>query len=106
VRTSRVVGASLGPGDEDVARGVVEAHMGELRDCYAKALEEKPDLKGELGLMLDLGGSGEVASLVLGGGEAPSQDPTLKACLSPTIEALRFPELKGKHFIYVVAFGT
>jgi hypothetical protein len=80
--------------------------MGELRDCYANALATKPDLKGELGLMLDLGKNGEVASLMLGGGEPPSVDPTLTACISPRVEALRFPELKGKHFVYVVAFGT
>jgi hypothetical protein len=106
VRTLRVVGASLAVGDEDIARRVVETHMDELRECYAKALETKPDLKGEIGLALDLGKAGEVASLLLGGGEPPSADPTLTTCISPRIEAWQFPELKGKHFVYVLGFGT
>jgi hypothetical protein len=106
VRTSRIVGASLEAGDEDRARRVVEAHIGELRECYARALSRSPELKGEIALMLDLGKGGEVANILLGGGEPPSVDSTLTSCISPRIEAWRFPELPGKHFVYVVAFGT
>ena len=106
VRTSRVVGAGLGPGEADVARRGVEAHMGEVQACYRTALAQKPALKGEVGLMLEVGTKGEVASVLFGGGEAPSLDPTLTRCLKSRIEAWRFPELKEKHFIYVLAFGA
>jgi hypothetical protein len=106
VRTLRIVGAGMDAEDEQIARAVVENHLGELRACYVQALAQDPKLGGEIGLMLGLRPNGAVDTLLLGGGEAPATNPIMRGCVTPAVKGWSFAGVKTAHFIYVVGFGN
>ena len=69
-------------------RRVVRAHIGELRDCYERALAVNPDLRGRIDLQFAIGMSGAVTTSA-----ASSGNPGLESvatCAADRLRAFRF----------------
>jgi hypothetical protein len=103
VRTARVVGSDLDAEGKRVARAEVEAHLDELRACYARALHERPALHGEASFIFHTSEHGAVESVVFGGDLGA--DPVLRPCVMDTARRLRFEGIQKATFIYVLGFG-
>jgi hypothetical protein len=63
-------------------------------DCYDRARQETPSLRGKVSLRINVGEAGKVM-LVEGVAGGSANDPVLVACLSDALKALTFPKPGG-----------
>jgi hypothetical protein len=65
-----------------------------MLDCYNKARQDNPSLRGKITLRVAVNEAGKV-TLVEGTPGGTAQDPALVACLSDALKAATFPKPGG-----------
>ena len=72
---------------------VIRSRLGPLHSCYKRQLASKPDLRGEIELLIGLSGStGVVLSVKVSSNTINS--PALERCMIKVVRKLRFPKVK------------
>lgn len=74
------------------ASRVIGENSGAVRACYERALKSNHGLQGRLSLMLQVGASGQVQSVQVGGS---LRDPTVFSCVRSVASRWRFPAPTG-----------
>jgi len=72
---------------------VIGTQAGKIQDCYAKTLEEHPDVAGQLGIRFFVAADGTVPDAILH--TAKISDRSLQRCLMATFKTFEFPKLDG-----------
>ncbi|MBL8911441.1 MAG: AgmX/PglI C-terminal domain-containing protein, partial [Archangium sp.] len=90
--STRTIGVQ-GALPREAAVSVINAHLGELTSCYARAQRVTPLLAGKLVLQIDLAPNGNVSAART---KASSlQSPALEACALASVKTWRFPAKAG-----------
>jgi metallo-beta-lactamase class B len=79
--------------DKEVIRGVIQGHLGEVRDCYERVLRQMPDLFGRVSVQFTIAGSGEVVESIVV--QATTNDPLVEGCIAAAARGWRFPRPVG-----------
>lgn len=80
--------------DKELIRQVIQRNMGQIRYCYEKELQRKPDLAGKVVIRFEISGSGSVPNAKVHSGTT-LRDAALGECITVRIRNWRFPEPKG-----------
>lgn len=75
----------------EVIASVVKQNRQRVRDCYEKARETTPNLKGDLVIHFVLTPNGRVKKAELNQAESTLKDPQLAACAVEVIKSILFP---------------
>jgi TonB family protein len=76
-----------------ILREAFDASRPEVRKCYEKELQKRPDASGTVRVTITVGAKGGVESVTLG--ESAVRSATLDACLTKLFRGLKIPELAG-----------
>ncbi|MDR0965561.1 MAG: adventurous gliding motility protein GltG [Myxococcales bacterium] len=80
--------------DKELIRQVIQRNMGQIRYCYEKELQKKPDLAGKLVIRFEIAPKGNVTDAKTATGTT-LRDAALSDCVTVRIRNWRFPEPKG-----------
>ena len=80
--------------DKELIRQVIQRNMGQIRYCYEKELQKKPDLAGKVVIRFEIAAKGNVPNAKLHTGST-LRDAALSECITVRIRNWRFPEPKG-----------
>lgn len=80
--------------DKELIRQVIQRNMGQIRYCYEKELQRKPDLAGKVVIRFEISPKGNVPNAKLHVGST-LRDAALSECITVRIRNWRFPEPKG-----------
>lgn len=94
--------AHAGPLDADTRKGVVEANLVELQDCWTELAAEHPGASGSLLFSVDIRRSGSVDYVAIEADEIGS--PKLVACTVRRIKRWKFPEGRRQTIGFGVGF--
>ncbi|HLM76177.1 MAG TPA: AgmX/PglI C-terminal domain-containing protein [Polyangiaceae bacterium] len=76
-----------------ILREAFDASRPEVRKCYEKELQKRPNASGTVRVTIAVAAKGGVESVTLG--ESPVRSATLDACLIKNFKGLKIPELEG-----------
>ena len=80
--------------DKELIRQVIQRNMGQIRYCYEKELQKKPDLAGKVVIRFEIAPKGNVPNAKVHTGST-LRDAALGECITVRIRNWRFPEPKG-----------
>lgn len=80
--------------DKELIRQVIQRNMGQIRYCYEKELQRKPELAGKVVIRFKIAGSGQVPEAKVHAGTT-LKDVALSDCIISRVRNWRFPEPKG-----------
>ena len=85
--------------DKEIIRRVVRQHRNEIRYCYEKQLQKKPDLAGKVVVKFVVSATGKVQSAVVA--ETTLKDEAVEGCVTKRVRRWTFPEPKGGGIVVV-----
>ncbi len=83
----------IGQMSHDIVRRVIHARLDKVRQCYAAAITERPNLSGKIAVIFSIQENGAVTNARVRNSTA--SHPTLERCLVQQVQAVRFPSPKG-----------
>ena len=90
-----------------VIRRIVARHRSEIRGCYQRALEHRPDLEGRATARWIITPSGAVQSASIEGERSDTHDGELEACIASAVSRWTFPSSSAPTVVsYPFVLGT
>lgn len=85
--------AGEGELDKEQIRGVMMAHIGEIRDCYNQGLARDPNLAGRLVVDFEISSTGAVSRSEVD--ESTLKDAQVGTCIAGAVKTWQFPAPRG-----------
>ncbi len=79
--------------DKSQVAAVINRHLGQVRYCYEKGLQSKPNLKGRLKMKFTINGNGIVSAANIGSSSV--NDRSVESCITKKLRSWKFPKPVG-----------
>ena len=85
--------AAKGMIPKDLIRGVIQQHIGEVKQCYLGPLQQNKDLAGRVLVYFVIGTDGKVTESHIQ--ESSLNSPAFEKCITDTVRSWLFPKPQG-----------
>lgn len=85
--------AAKGMLPKDLIRGVIQQHIGEVKQCYLGQLQQNKDLAGRVLVYFVIGTDGHVKESHIQ--ESSLNSPACEKCIAGTVQGWQFPKPQG-----------
>ena len=93
--------------EPEVIRRIVARHRSEIRGCYQRALERRPDLEGRATARWVIAPSGGVRGSTIDADRSDTNDASVEACIASAVSRWTFPPSSGPTVVsYPFVLGT
>jgi hypothetical protein len=89
----------LGALDKELIRREIRRHLNEVRFCYQKQLQGKPDLDGRIVVRFTIAGTGQVVSARVQ--ESTMKDASVESCIAQAFYRWTFPKPENSGMVIV-----
>ena len=85
--------------DKEIIRRIIRRHINEVKYCYQKELQAKPDLYGRVVIQFTIAATGQVVASVVQ--QSTMNNPSVEGCIAQAVRRWLFPKPKGGGIVIV-----
>jgi hypothetical protein len=85
--------------DKEIIRRIIRRHINEVKYCYQKELQAKPDLYGRIIIQFTIAATGQVVASVVQ--QSSMNNPSVEGCIAQAVRRWLFPKPKGGGIVIV-----